>query len=51
DVSPDTGVFGGDNNTVHLITESGVENWPSMTKEAVAERLAEAITRHLSVPQ
>ena len=51
DVSPDTGVFGGDNNTVHLITESGVENWPSMTNQAVAERLAEAITRHLSVPQ
>ncbi|MBV9693491.1 MAG: bifunctional phosphopantothenoylcysteine decarboxylase/phosphopantothenate--cysteine ligase CoaBC, partial [Alphaproteobacteria bacterium] len=28
DVSPVTGVMGGANNTVHLITAKGVENWP-----------------------
>ena len=39
DVSPKAGVFGGDANTVHLVTSSGVENWPTLTKEDVAERL------------
>ncbi len=39
DVSPESGVFGGDSNTVHLVTENGVEDWPCMSKDAVAERL------------
>ncbi|MEQ1715401.1 MAG: bifunctional phosphopantothenoylcysteine decarboxylase/phosphopantothenate--cysteine ligase CoaBC [Hyphomicrobium sp.] len=39
DVSPETGIMGGDRNTVHLLTGSGVEDWPDMTKEKVAERL------------
>jgi len=39
DVSPDTGVLGGANNTVHLVTAEGVEDWPTMPKEDVAERL------------
>ncbi len=26
-------------NTVHLVTASGVESWPTMSKEAVAARL------------
>ncbi len=33
------GVMGGDANAVHLISASGVETWPVMSKEAVAERL------------
>ena len=40
DVSPATGTFGGASNTVHLISASGVEAWPQMSKQAVAERLA-----------
>ena len=40
DVSPETGTFGGANNTVHLIDPAGVESWPPMTKDEVAERLA-----------
>ncbi|MFQ5783701.1 MAG: bifunctional phosphopantothenoylcysteine decarboxylase/phosphopantothenate--cysteine ligase CoaBC [Alphaproteobacteria bacterium] len=48
DVSPGTGTFGGERNTVHLVTASGVEHWPEMTKTAVAERLADAIARHLA---
>jgi phosphopantothenoylcysteine decarboxylase / phosphopantothenate---cysteine ligase len=48
DVSPATGTFGGDDNTVHLIRESGVEDWPTMSKQAVAERLAERIADHLA---
>lgn len=47
DVSPATGTFGGDANTIHLITESGIEDWPTMTKAEVAERLVERIAAHL----
>ena len=46
DVSAGSGVFGGDSNTVHLITGEGVENWPTLSKVAVAERLAERIAAH-----
>jgi phosphopantothenoylcysteine decarboxylase/phosphopantothenate--cysteine ligase, prokaryotic len=49
DVSPATGTFGGDRNTIHLISEGGVEPWPEMTKEAVAERLVERIADVLVV--
>ncbi|HIJ45229.1 MAG TPA: bifunctional phosphopantothenoylcysteine decarboxylase/phosphopantothenate synthase, partial [Rhodospirillaceae bacterium] len=47
DVSPSTGAIGGDANTVHLITVEGVENWPRMSKPAVAERLAQRISEAL----
>ncbi|HJW39615.1 MAG TPA: bifunctional phosphopantothenoylcysteine decarboxylase/phosphopantothenate--cysteine ligase CoaBC [Rhizomicrobium sp.] len=40
DVSPSTGIMGGDRNTVHLITSSGTENWPDMAKSEVGTRLA-----------
>lgn len=43
DVSAATGTFGGDRNRVHLIDESGVEDWPDMTKAALADRLADRI--------
>ena len=43
DVSPGTGTFGGADNTVHLITPDGVESWPRMTKQAVADALARRI--------
>ncbi len=39
DVSPETGIMGGDRNTVHVIASSGVESWPEMTKEKVADQL------------
>jgi phosphopantothenoylcysteine decarboxylase/phosphopantothenate--cysteine ligase len=47
DVSPGTGTFGGDDNVIHLISGNGVEDWPLMTKRAVAERLAERIADSL----
>jgi phosphopantothenoylcysteine decarboxylase / phosphopantothenate---cysteine ligase len=47
DVSPASGVFGGDSNTVHLVTEKGVEDWPAMSKDAVAERLMLRTAEHL----
>jgi phosphopantothenoylcysteine decarboxylase/phosphopantothenate--cysteine ligase len=43
DVSPGTGTFGGDRNTIHLVEAEGVEDWPVMTKHEVAARLAERI--------
>jgi len=47
DVSPGTGTFGGDQNTIHLVDGEGVEDWPVMTKREVAARLAERIAQHL----
>ena len=48
DVSPATGTFGGDSNTVILVAGTGVENWPTMRKTEVATRLAERIARHFA---
>ncbi len=39
DVSAATGIMGGENNSVHLITASGVESWPSRPKPEVARML------------
>ena len=47
DVSPGTGTFGGDSNTIHLVADDTVEDWPVMTKTEVAARLAERIAAHL----
>src|SRR5271169_5918761 len=47
DVSPGTGTFGGDRNTIHLVDGEGVEDWPVMTKREVAGRLAERIAQQL----
>ena len=43
DVSPATGILGGSDNAVHLVTRDGAEEWPRMSKDAVAERLAARI--------
>jgi phosphopantothenoylcysteine decarboxylase/phosphopantothenate--cysteine ligase len=47
DVSPETGIMGGDENAVHLITANGVENWPRAAKDVVAQRLAARIAAAL----
>ena len=47
DVSPSTGIMGGDRNRVHLVTVSGVEDWPEMAKDDVAERLIARAAEHL----
>jgi phosphopantothenoylcysteine decarboxylase / phosphopantothenate---cysteine ligase len=39
DVSPTTGIMGGDRNAVHLVTATEVENWPDLPKAEVARRL------------
>jgi len=43
DVSPATGIMGGDENAIHLITAAGVEDWPRLKKDEVARRLAERV--------
>lgn len=48
DVSPETGIMGGAENAVHLISDAGVEDWPRMGKSEVARRLAERIAATLS---
>jgi phosphopantothenoylcysteine decarboxylase/phosphopantothenate--cysteine ligase len=48
DVSPGTGIFGGDRNTIHLVDAAGVEDWPVMTKREVAARLAERVAGSLA---
>jgi phosphopantothenoylcysteine decarboxylase/phosphopantothenate--cysteine ligase len=49
DVSPATGIMGGDRNTVHLLTRDGaeiqVDSWPAMTKEQVAAALVARIVK------
>jgi phosphopantothenoylcysteine decarboxylase/phosphopantothenate--cysteine ligase len=47
DVSPATGIMGGDHNTVHLIMASGVETWPTMPKQEVARMLVARIAAAL----
>ena len=41
DVSPQTGTFGGDRNTVHLVTAEGVTSWAPQSKDAVARLLVQ----------
>lgn len=48
DVSPATGIMGGSENDVTLISKDGSEDWPRMGKQAVAERLALKIAKALS---
>ena len=48
DVSPESGVFGGSSNTVHLVTKNGVEDWPPQSKQAVADGLVRKIADTLN---
>ena len=47
DVSPHTGVMGGERNTVHLITADGTESWPELSKSEVGTRLTLRIAQTL----
>ncbi len=48
DVSPDRGVFGGEGNTVHLITAEGIEDWPTMSKDDVARGLVQRAAEQIA---
>jgi phosphopantothenoylcysteine decarboxylase/phosphopantothenate--cysteine ligase len=47
DVSPETGIMGGSENAVTLISDAGAEAWPRMGKDAVGNRLAARIAEAL----
>ena len=47
DVSPETGIMGGTENAVTLITDNGAEDWPRMSKDQVAAKLAAKIAEAL----
>ena len=48
DVSPAPGIMGGAENDMHLVTEAGIEDWPRLAKEDVAQRLAARIAEALA---
>ena len=48
DVSAATGIMGGSENSIHLVTETGVEDWPRQPKTAVARELAARIAKALT---
>jgi phosphopantothenoylcysteine decarboxylase/phosphopantothenate--cysteine ligase len=48
DVSPATGIMGGDENAVTVISDAGADSWPRMGKDAVAEKLALRIAQSLT---
>jgi phosphopantothenoylcysteine decarboxylase/phosphopantothenate--cysteine ligase len=47
DVNPGSGVMGGEENLVHLVTARGVESWPDLPKRAVAARLMARLAAEL----
>jgi len=48
DVSAAGGAMGGDDNAVHLISEAGVESWPSQSKDGVARQLVARVAAELT---
>ena len=48
DVSVGTGIMGGVENDITLISADGAEDWPRMAKDQVASRLAERIAKALT---
>ena len=48
DVSPATGIMGGTENAVTLISDAGAEVWPRMGKDDVARKLAARIAEALA---
>jgi phosphopantothenoylcysteine decarboxylase/phosphopantothenate--cysteine ligase len=50
DVRVENNVFGGDRNTVHLVSAEQVESWPTMSKQDVAQKLMERLAQML-LPQ
>jgi phosphopantothenoylcysteine decarboxylase/phosphopantothenate--cysteine ligase len=47
DVSPQTGIMGGDRNTITLVSRSGIEPWPPQSKDEVARMLVTRIAEVL----
>lgn len=48
DVSPETGIMGGSENYVAIISHAGVEEWPRMSKDIVSRKLAQRIVEAIA---
>jgi phosphopantothenoylcysteine decarboxylase/phosphopantothenate--cysteine ligase len=48
DVSPETGIMGGTENAVTLISDAGAESWPRMSKDDVARQIASRLSDALT---
>jgi phosphopantothenoylcysteine decarboxylase/phosphopantothenate--cysteine ligase len=48
DVSPETGIMGGSENDVSIISDAGVEEWPRMSKDNVSRKLAQRIAEAIA---
>ena len=46
-VSPNKGVFGSENNTIHIISKDNVESWPTLPKEVIGEKLSHKVAGFL----
>jgi phosphopantothenoylcysteine decarboxylase/phosphopantothenate--cysteine ligase len=51
DVSAETGIMGGNRNSVHLIREDGHESWPELSKDEVAVALVKEMAREFAVAE
>jgi phosphopantothenoylcysteine decarboxylase/phosphopantothenate--cysteine ligase len=48
DVSPESGIMGGTENAVHLVSAGGVDDWPRLSKDEVARRLVARVAEALA---
>ena len=48
DVSPSTGIMGGDKNAIHIVTREGINSWPTLDKDEVARRLIARLAKELT---
>jgi phosphopantothenoylcysteine decarboxylase/phosphopantothenate--cysteine ligase len=48
DVSPQTGIMGGDSNTIQLVTAKGIEPWPPQSKQDAAAMLIARIAQEIN---
>ncbi len=51
DVSPETGIMGGSENQVSLITGAGVTPWPRLSKTETGQKLAQSIADHFNTAE
>ena len=47
DVSPETGIMGGEENAIRVVSRAGVEDWPRLAKAEVARKIVERVAAAL----
>ncbi len=48
DVSPETGIMGGEENAIRVVSREGVEDWPRLAKSAVGGKIVERVVAELA---